>query len=174
MRTVADGEAVAGISAVLMPGHTPGHTGWLVQSGRDGLLIWGDLIHLAAVQIARPDTGLVYDVDPLTACATRKRMLDRLAADKLRVAGAHMDFPGCGFVVRRGGGFGFEPDAYGRPEFSWKINPGTPALHAEPELLSRLARSDKSLREEAGRIKCRPRIAALHWRSDRAPIIKAG
>jgi glyoxylase-like metal-dependent hydrolase (beta-lactamase superfamily II) len=111
LRTVPDGEAMPGISAVLMPGHTPGHTGWLIQSGNDGLLIWGDLVHLAAVQIARPDTGLVYDVDPQAACATRRRMFDRIAADKLKVGGAHMDFPGFGFIVRKGPGFGYEPDA---------------------------------------------------------------
>ena len=111
LRTVPDGEAMPGISAVLMPGHTPGHTGWLIQSGKDSLLIWGDLVHLAAIQIPRPDTGLVYDVDPQTACATRKRMFDRIAADKLRVGGAHMDFPGFGAIVRKGAGFGFEPGA---------------------------------------------------------------
>jgi glyoxylase-like metal-dependent hydrolase (beta-lactamase superfamily II) len=111
MRTVHDGEAVPGISALLLAGHTPGHTGWLVQSGKDSLLIWGDLVHLAAIQIARPDTGLVYDIDPQAACATRRRMFDRVAADKLAVAGAHLDFPGFGTIVRKGSGFAFEPDA---------------------------------------------------------------
>jgi glyoxylase-like metal-dependent hydrolase (beta-lactamase superfamily II) len=111
MRTVRDGEAVPGISALLLAGHTPGHTGWLIQSGKDSLLIWGDLVHLAAIQIARPDTGLVYDVDPQAACATRRRMFDRVAADKLAVAGAHLDFPGFGTIVRKGAGFAFEPDA---------------------------------------------------------------
>jgi glyoxylase-like metal-dependent hydrolase (beta-lactamase superfamily II) len=109
MRTVRDGEAVPGISALLLAGHTPGHTGWLIQSGKDSLLIWGDLVHLAAIQIARPDTGLVYDVDPQAACATRRRMFDRVAADKLAVAGAHLDFPGFGTIVRKGAGFAFEP-----------------------------------------------------------------
>jgi glyoxylase-like metal-dependent hydrolase (beta-lactamase superfamily II) len=111
MRAVRDGEAVPGISALLLAGHTPGHTGWLIQSGKDSLLIWGDLVHLAAIQIARPDTGLVYDVDPQAACATRRRMFDRVAADKLAVAGAHLDFPGFGTIVRKGAGFAFEPDA---------------------------------------------------------------
>jgi len=111
VRTVRDGEAVPGISALLLAGHTPGHTGWLIQSGKDSLLIWGDLVHLAAIQIERPDTGLVYDVDPHAACATRRRMFDRVAADKLAVAGAHLDFPGFGTIVRKGAGFAFEPDA---------------------------------------------------------------
>jgi glyoxylase-like metal-dependent hydrolase (beta-lactamase superfamily II) len=111
LRRVRDGEAVPGVSAMLLAGHTPGHTGWLIQSGNDGLLIWGDVVHFAAIQIARPDTGLAYDVDPQAACATRKRMFDRVAADKLKVGGAHLDFPGFGTIVRRGTGFAFEPVA---------------------------------------------------------------
>jgi len=108
MRRVRDGEAMPGISALALPGHTPGHTGWLIQSGNDGLLIWGDLVHLASVQIPRPNTGLIYDVDPQMACATRNRMFDRIAADKLNVGGAHLDFPGFGTIVRKGTGFAFE------------------------------------------------------------------
>ena len=111
MRQVRDGEVMPGISAMLLPGHTPGHTGWLIQSGGEGLLIWGDIVHLAAIQVPRPDTGLIYDVDPGMACATRRRMFDRVAADKLRIGGAHLDFPGFGHIVRNGTGFGFEPDA---------------------------------------------------------------
>jgi glyoxylase-like metal-dependent hydrolase (beta-lactamase superfamily II) len=108
---VGDGEAVPGISAILQPGHTPGHTAWLLQSGSENLLIWGDLVHLAAIQIPRPDTGLAYDVDPQMACATRQRMFDRIAADRLRVGGMHIDFPGFGYVTRNGAGFRFEADA---------------------------------------------------------------
>ncbi len=111
MRTVKDGEAVPGISAVHMPGHTPGHTGWLVHSGSDGLLIWGDLVHLASIQLPRPNTGLIYDVDPQLACATRARMFDRIAADRLQVAGAHLDFPGFGTITRSGTDFRFEAAA---------------------------------------------------------------
>ena len=108
MRTVRDGEALPGVSAVLMPGHTPGHTGWLIQSGNDSLLIWGDLVHLAAIQVPRPDTGLIFDVDPGMAGETRKRMFDRIAADRLQVAGAHIDFPGFGTLTRKGTDFRFE------------------------------------------------------------------
>ena len=111
MRTVRDGEALPGVSAVLLAGHTPGHTGWLIQSRGERLLIWGDLVHLASIQIPRPDAALVFDVDPQAACATRRRMFDRAAADKLKVAGAHLDFPGFGAIVRKGTGFAFEPDA---------------------------------------------------------------
>lgn len=109
MRTVGDGEVMPGISAVLQAGHTPGHTGWLLQSGNDSLLIWGDLVHLASIQLPRPDTGLVFDVDPQQAGETRRRMFDRIAADRIMVGGAHMDFPGFGVITRKGTDFRFEP-----------------------------------------------------------------
>jgi glyoxylase-like metal-dependent hydrolase (beta-lactamase superfamily II) len=111
MRTVREGEAVPGISAVALPGHTPGHTGWLIQSGSDGLLIWGDMVHIASIQIARPDAGLVFDVDSQAAVASRKRIFDRVAADRLRVGGAHLDFPGFGYLTRKGTEYRFEADA---------------------------------------------------------------
>jgi glyoxylase-like metal-dependent hydrolase (beta-lactamase superfamily II) len=111
MRSVREGEVMAGVSAVPLPGHTPGHTGWLIASGKESLLIWGDLVHLASVQIPRPESGLVFDVDPQAACATRLRMFDRVAADRLTVAGSHLDFPGFGTIVRKGSGFAFEADA---------------------------------------------------------------
>ena len=50
IRRIKDGEVLPGITAMLRPGHTPGHTNWLIQSGGDRLLIWGDIVHLAAVQ----------------------------------------------------------------------------------------------------------------------------
>jgi glyoxylase-like metal-dependent hydrolase (beta-lactamase superfamily II) len=84
----------------------------LVQSGNDGLLIWGDIVHLAAVQVPHPEVGLVFDVDPDVARATRQRTFDRVAADHLRVAGAHLDYPGFGHIVRQGASYRFEPDRF--------------------------------------------------------------
>jgi glyoxylase-like metal-dependent hydrolase (beta-lactamase superfamily II) len=110
LRLVRDGEALPGVSATSLAGHTPGHTGWLVQSGNDGLLIWGDVVHLAAVQVPHPEAALVFDVDPDAARATRQRTFDRVAADRLRVAGAHLDYPGFGQIVRQGASYRFEPD----------------------------------------------------------------
>jgi glyoxylase-like metal-dependent hydrolase (beta-lactamase superfamily II) len=62
LRTTCGGEVLPGITAIPEPGHTPGHTGWLVSSEGDALLIWGDIVHLHAIQFARPDAGLIVDV----------------------------------------------------------------------------------------------------------------
>jgi glyoxylase-like metal-dependent hydrolase (beta-lactamase superfamily II) len=109
IRTVPDGEALPGISAVLQPGHTPGHTCWLLQSGGDRLLIWGDIVHLPTVQVPRPDTALVYDVDPVLAPQTRARVFDWVARERIPVAGAHMPFPGFATIVREGNGYAVAP-----------------------------------------------------------------
>ena len=105
IRTISDGEVLPGITAVLQPGHTPGHTCWLLQSGGERLLVWGDIVHLASVQVPRPDAALVYDVDPMLAPQTRARVFDWIARERLRVAGAHVEFPGFAEVTRQGDGY---------------------------------------------------------------------
>lgn len=106
-RTVTGGEVLPGVTAVPEPGHTPGHTGWLLASASDSLLIWGDIVHLAGVQFAHPEAGMAFDVDSAQAIATRRRILDMAATDRLRVTGMHLDFPGFGHVVRAGAGYAF-------------------------------------------------------------------
>lgn len=105
---VKDGEVMPGVAAVLAAGHTAGHTAWLFQSGGEGILIWGDIVHLAAIQIAEPDYAMTFDYNPDNARAARRRTFDRVAADKLFVAGAHLDFPGFGTIVRKGAGYAYE------------------------------------------------------------------
>jgi glyoxylase-like metal-dependent hydrolase (beta-lactamase superfamily II) len=111
IRRIKDGEVLPGITAMMRPGHTPGHTNWLIQSGGERILIWGDIVHLAAVQLARPEARLIYDVDTDLAAATRQKVLDWAADERLLVAGAHLGFPGFGRVVRDGDSFKIVPKA---------------------------------------------------------------
>src|SRR5262245_60743792 len=108
LRRVRDGEALFGLTAILAPGHTPGHTCWRVEHGRDAFLAWGDIVHFAAIQIAHPDAAATYDIDKDLARASRLRILDMAAADRLAIAGAHVDAPGLGYVVRRNGSYAFD------------------------------------------------------------------
>jgi glyoxylase-like metal-dependent hydrolase (beta-lactamase superfamily II) len=105
IRRIRDGEVLPGITATMRPGHTPGHTNWLIQSGGERLLIWGDIVHLAGVQLARPEARLIYDVDTDLAAATRQTVLEWAAKERLTVAGAHLQFPGFGRVERSGSQF---------------------------------------------------------------------
>ncbi|WP_457649270.1 MBL fold metallo-hydrolase, partial [Profundibacter sp.] len=100
-----EGEIVSGITAIPLPGHTPGHTGYAIHSGNESLLIWGDIIHLPQMQFAHPEWGVVFDTDPRQARETRMRLFDRASADGLTVAGMHVDFPGIGYVERSAAGF---------------------------------------------------------------------
>lgn len=112
IRTVRDGPVMPGVTAVTQPGHTPGHTGWLVESGNDAVMIWGDIVHMPNLQLSAPEAGTVLDIDRELAVATRRRALDMAATDKLRVAGIHFDFPAFGHIVRRGTAYGFVPEVW--------------------------------------------------------------
>lgn len=112
-RLFTGGEVFPGVTAMPLPGHTPGHTGYLVASGPESLLIWGDIIHVPEVQVARPEVTIQFDVDPVQAAATRRRMLDMAASERMHIAGMHLHFPGTAHVAREGGGFRLYADAWG-------------------------------------------------------------
>jgi glyoxylase-like metal-dependent hydrolase (beta-lactamase superfamily II) len=99
-----------GITAICSPGHTPGHTGFLVHSGRDGLIFWGDTVHIQSIQVPRPDITMVFDTDQDDARKSRITMFERVVVENLAIAGAHVDFPGFGRLVRRGTGYALEQD----------------------------------------------------------------
>lgn len=110
LRRVKDNEGLPGVSACLAPGHTPGHTCWLVQSRSQSLLAWGDLIHIAHIHLPSPHIAMEYDLDPAVAKQSRLRILDWVAGDGIPVAGAHLPAPGIGMIVRNGNGYAYEPD----------------------------------------------------------------
>ena len=96
-----------GVTAEPIPGHTPGHTAYRVASKGEQLLIWGDIVHIPDVQTRRPDVYMEPDVDPQAAIATRKRIFDMVATDRLLAAGMHMHFPGF-LNLNRGPNAGYE------------------------------------------------------------------
>lgn len=113
-KTFAAGdEPVPGIRTVAAFGHTPGHTGFLINSGGKSLLAWGDLVHNHAVQFARPEVVIEFDTSKEQALATRRKIFDEAARDQLWIAGAHLPFPGIGHVRAEGGGYAWVPVEYG-------------------------------------------------------------
>jgi glyoxylase-like metal-dependent hydrolase (beta-lactamase superfamily II) len=112
VRLAGAGEVVPGLMLESAPGHTPGHAAVRVSSGDAQLLIWGDAIHAAALQFDRPDWSVAFDTDPAQSAATRRRLLDMAAQDRIVVAGMHHPFPGIGRVGRRGDAFTYVPEPW--------------------------------------------------------------
>lgn len=94
----AAGPVLPHVEAIATPGHTPGHTSYLVESRGQRLLVWGDIVHSQATQFARPDIAISFDTDQARAIATRKKTFALAVSGKLLVAGAHLPFPGLGHV----------------------------------------------------------------------------
>lgn len=103
LRGIGKGEVLAGITAMALPGHTAGHTGYLVESGSARLLIWADIVHFPHVQIARPDVSIAFDQDPGLAAQTRAKLLDMVSSEEVPIAGMHLDEQGFARITRTRG-----------------------------------------------------------------------
>lgn len=104
------GEAPAeGIHMLEAYGHTPGHVMFLLQDGKDKLLIWGDLTHAMAVQMPHPEISVTYDVDPDMARESRIKVLKYVSEHNLPIAGMHIASPGVGEIKadKHSGGYQF-------------------------------------------------------------------
>lgn len=108
-RVAWEKEVVPGITAVEAAGHTPGHTAFLISSGNQQMLFVGDITNHPGIFARRPEWQAIFDMDPQMAIATRKKILDRAATDKIRVSFYHAPFPATGFVVKDGAGYDFLP-----------------------------------------------------------------
>jgi glyoxylase-like metal-dependent hydrolase (beta-lactamase superfamily II) len=112
-RFVKPGDEVApGIRAVDAAGHSPGLLAYHVESEGKRLLIWADTCIHYVLALQRPEWQVDVDDDKARAVATRQRILDMVATDRLFVAGFHMPFPGLGIVERAAPGYRFVPVSY--------------------------------------------------------------
>jgi len=103
-------QLLPGIFPIAAYGHTPGHTIFLLESGRAKMLVIGDLLHVAVVQFHLPSVSASYDIDGAAAAATRSQVLTYAANNRLPIAGMHIVYPGMGFVETYGQeGFNFIP-----------------------------------------------------------------
>lgn len=107
-------EITPGIRTVSLPGHSPGQTGYAVESQGQKLLIWGDVVHVEAVQFDDPSVTIAYDASPETAEAERNKQFQKAASEGYLVASAHLAFPGFGHVRASGKAFQWVPVNYSR------------------------------------------------------------
>jgi glyoxylase-like metal-dependent hydrolase (beta-lactamase superfamily II) len=106
-----DKEVMAGINAVASPGHTPGHTSFLVNSGKSQLMVLSDVTNIPALFVKNPGWHAAFDADAAQAEATRRKLIDRAIADKMLVTGYHFGMPGAGRFAKDGTGYVFKPVA---------------------------------------------------------------
>lgn len=107
-----DTELVPGIKAQASRGHTPGHSTYVVESKGEKLVLWGDLMHVAAVQFANPAVTIAFDTDSKAAAAQRQKAYADAAKNGYWVAASHLSFPGIGHLRREGKGYRFVPANY--------------------------------------------------------------
>jgi glyoxylase-like metal-dependent hydrolase (beta-lactamase superfamily II) len=102
------GDTVApGLTYVDTAGHTPGHMAVMAESAGARVLIVGDVLSNVAVSFARPQWRMGSDQDRDRGVAARRRMLDRLATDRIPLVGFHLPWPGFGRVERSGTAYRF-------------------------------------------------------------------
>jgi glyoxylase-like metal-dependent hydrolase (beta-lactamase superfamily II) len=113
MTMIAPGDAVvSGVEAVDSSGHTPGHLCYHLENEGKRLLVFGDVANHYALSLQRPEWHVRFDMDKEKAVATRKRILDMLAVDRIPFIGYHMPTPGVGYVRAEGDAFRFIPETY--------------------------------------------------------------
>jgi len=105
-------ELFPGIRAIAAPGHTPGHSVYAIESKGQKLVLWGDLMHVAAVQFPKPAVTIAFDVDSPAASAQRRNAYAEAAKGRYLVAAAHLPFPGIGHLRAEGKGYVWVPLTY--------------------------------------------------------------
>lgn len=93
------------------PGHTPGHTSYLIYSGKQQLIVAGDVANMPALFVRNPGWHGVFDADGAMAEANRRKLFDRVVTDKSIVAGYHFGMPGAGTISKDGSSYVFKPVA---------------------------------------------------------------
>lgn len=110
IKTFKPGADIApGIRAIDTGGHTQGHVSIEITAGKEALVVLGDALTHPIISFAYPQWKPLSDHEPDRAIATRKALLDRLAADKARVIGYHLPFPGHGMVEKAGAAYRYVP-----------------------------------------------------------------
>ncbi len=97
-----DTDLMPGIKAIASAGHTPGHSIYQIESKGQKLMLWGDLMHVAAVQFDHPEVTIHFDSDNKAAALQRKKAYADAAKQGYMVGAAHLPFPGLGYVRTEG------------------------------------------------------------------------
>jgi glyoxylase-like metal-dependent hydrolase (beta-lactamase superfamily II) len=98
-------EVVPGITAVATPGHTPGHSSFIIASGSSKVFVQGDVTHVPWLFVRNPTWRVFYDQDGAMAEETRRKVYDMLAAERMPVQGFHYPFPSLAHIEKTASGY---------------------------------------------------------------------
>ena len=98
-------DVAPGIASMAAHGHSPGHTVHIVNSGNASVMIQGDMTILPQLFVRNPGWHVMFDMDGPAAEATRRRVYDRLVADKMLVHGYHFPFPSLAHIEKSATGY---------------------------------------------------------------------
>ncbi|WP_316195854.1 MULTISPECIES: MBL fold metallo-hydrolase [unclassified Bradyrhizobium] len=101
-------EVVPGIRFVSVPGHTPGHTAFHLSSGNEQLMISNDTAYVPALCARHPGWHGAFDQDGPMAEVSRRKLLDRVVAERMLICGSHFPWPGFGRLTRDGGSYALD------------------------------------------------------------------
>jgi glyoxylase-like metal-dependent hydrolase (beta-lactamase superfamily II) len=102
-------EITPGITPLAAPGHTPGHVVFALASGDASMMVLGDTTNRPELFARNPQWQPIFDMDGPLAVENRKRLLDRVSADRMLVQGFHFPFPAHGHIAKDGNGYEFVP-----------------------------------------------------------------
>jgi glyoxylase-like metal-dependent hydrolase (beta-lactamase superfamily II) len=105
----AENEIVPGITAIAAPGHTPGHCVFMIASGAQSMMALCDTTNHPWLFARHPEWQPILDMDGALAVKTRKRLLNRVAAERMPIMGYHFPFPGYGHIIKTASGYDFVP-----------------------------------------------------------------
>lgn len=111
-----EGELMPGIHAVPLTGHTPGHSGYIIDSDNHQLFITGDIVYSPVYGFKHLDYDFPFNVQPQQAMDSRKRALEMAAAHRWLISASHLPFPALGYVRRAGAVYEYVPD-------EWRFEP---------------------------------------------------
>jgi len=105
-------ELTPGIRSLPTPGHTPGHSAYVLETKGQKLLFWGDVMHIEEVQFPAPQINSVFESNRADAVAQRQKVFADAAEKGYLVAGAHITYPGIGRLAKEGSGYRWWPLRY--------------------------------------------------------------
>ncbi len=112
IKFIEDGkDVIPGVQAMSVPGHTVGHTIFIIKSGSKSLVYTADVTHHQILLTEKPRTEFAYDTDPKQAVQSRLKVFDMIASQKLPMLAYHFPWPGYGHLAKQGDGFRYYPEA---------------------------------------------------------------